>query len=53
VNVAFGKIPGAEPGTYTVDHTGSIVVIDPQGRYAGFIKAPHQTAQLMQVLAGL
>lgn len=53
VNVAFGKIPGAEPGTYTVDHTGSIVVIDPQGRYAGFIKAPHQTAQLMQVFAGL
>ena len=38
VNIAFGKIPGAEPGTYTVDHSSSIDVVDPFGRYAGFIK---------------
>ena len=53
VNVAFGKIPGGEPGTYTVDHTGSIVVIDPEGRYAGFIKAPHQIPQLVRIMSGL
>ena len=53
LNVAFGKIPGAEPGSYTVDHTGSIVVLDKAGRYAGFIKAPHQPAQLRQIILGL
>jgi|TARA_B110000305_G_scaffold179121_1_gene198452 protein SCO1/2 len=53
LNVAFGKVPGAEPGGYTVDHTGSIVVLDQAGRYAGFIKAPHQPAQLQQIIIGL
>jgi len=53
LNVAFGKVPGAEPGSYTVDHTGSIVVLDETGRYAGFIKAPHQPGQLQQIILGL
>lgn len=53
LNVAFGKVPGAEPGSYTVDHTGSIVVLDETGRYAGFIKAPHQPGPLQQIILGL
>jgi protein SCO1/2 len=53
LNVAFGKVPGKEPGTYTMDHSASIVVIDPQGRYAGFIKAPHQSTNIAQVLSSL
>ena len=53
VNVAFGKIPGSEKGSYTMDHTGSIVVMDPEGNYAGFIKAPHQPAQLREIMGGL
>ncbi|MDG1114774.1 MAG: SCO family protein [Pseudomonadales bacterium] len=53
LNVAFGKVPGTEPGSYTVDHTGSIVVLDEAGRYAGFIKAPHQPGQLQQIIMGL
>ena len=53
LNVAFGKVPGPELGSYTVDHTGSIVVLDKTGRYAGFIKAPHQPGQLQQIIAGL
>ena len=40
VNVAFGKVPDGEGG-YTVDHTGNIVIINPQGHYQGFIKLPH------------
>jgi len=49
VNIAFAKMPGEEPGTYTVDHSASIVVIDPQGRYRGFIKAPHKAQSLIQI----
>lgn len=41
LNIAFGKVPGPEPGSYLVDHSASLVVVNPQGQYAGFIKAPH------------
>jgi protein SCO1/2 len=53
LNSAFGKVPGREPGTYTVDHTASIIVINPDGRYAGFIKAPHQALSITKVLDSL
>lgn len=53
VNVAFGKVPGAEPGTYTVDHSASIVVIDPEGRYAGFIKTPHIEMNIKRIVESL
>ena len=53
VNIAFGKIPGAEPGTYTVDHSSSIVVVDPFGRYAGFIKQPHQAEKISSIISSL
>ena len=53
VNVAFGKIPDKEPGTYTMDHTGSIVVINPQGGYQGFIKAPHNAQDLATIIRHL
>lgn len=49
VNIAFGKVPGPEPGTYLVDHSASIVVIDPEGRYAGFIKAPHRPNDIQAI----
>ncbi len=53
VNVAFGKVPGPEPGTYTVDHSVSIVVVDPDGHYAGFIKAPHDALRIKQIVESL
>ncbi len=53
VNIAFGKVPGAKPGTYTVDHNASLVIIDPEARYAGFIKAPHQAGKIERVLSTL
>lgn len=53
VNVAFGKVPGELPGTYLVDHTASLVLIDPEGRYAGFIKAPHNAQKIQRIVAGL
>ncbi len=53
VNIAFGKMPGDGPGTYTMDHTASLVVIDPQGRYAGFIKAPHNAQNIKKIIRAL
>jgi protein SCO1/2 len=48
VNVAFAKVPlrspveGSGAQSYTVDHTGNIVIINPRGHYHGFIKLPHK-----------
>ena len=53
VNIAFGRVPGAEPGAYTVDHTASLVLVDPEGRYAGFIKPPHHARNIQRILATL
>ncbi|MCB1646823.1 MAG: SCO family protein [Pseudomonadales bacterium] len=53
VNIAFGKVPGTEPGTYTVDHSASIVVVDTAGKYAGFIKAPHDEQNIIRIVEAI
>ncbi|HJU71218.1 MAG TPA: SCO family protein [Paucimonas sp.] len=37
--VFYQKVPGKEPGSYTVDHTAGSYVFDPQGRLRLFV--PH------------
>jgi len=46
LNVAFMKVPD-EHGGYVIDHTGNIVIIDPKGRYVGFMKLPHQADKIL------
>ncbi len=53
VNVAFGKVPGGGSGSYLVDHTASLVLVDPEGRYAGFIKSPHNAQNIQRIAATL
>lgn len=53
LNIAFGKVPGPVPGSYLIDHSASLVLIDPEGRYAGFIKAPHNASKIQRVIRGL
>jgi len=53
VNVAFGKVPGAEPGTYTMDHTANLIVLNPAGHYVGFIKQPHRAEAIAEVMTSL
>jgi protein SCO1/2 len=53
MNIAFGKVPGNEPGSYLVDHSASLVLVDPEGRYAGFIKAPHNAQRIQRIVAAL
>jgi protein SCO1/2 len=33
-------------GGYVIDHTGNIVIVDPKGHYAGFMKLPHQADRI-------
>jgi protein SCO1/2 len=46
LNVAFMKVPD-DKGGFTIDHTANIVIIDPSGRYAGFMKLPHQADRIL------
>src|SRR3546814_15915512 len=43
--LVFAKVPapeGAPPDSYTIDHSATIAVPDPQGRMAGIIQQPLQ-----------
>jgi len=53
VNIAFGKVPGPELGTYTVEHSASIVVVNPRGQYAGFMRAPHNAQNIQRIVTHL
>ena len=52
LNVAFVKVPSADGG-YSVDHSGQIVIINPQGQYHGFIKMPHLVETIVQTFLAL
>ena len=41
------------PGDYTVDHTTYLVVINPQGRLAGFFRSPLVPAEIVDDLVAL
>ena len=46
VDVAFATVPDGQGGL-TVEHSGHIVLIDPEGRYRGLIKSPHEVETLV------
>ncbi len=54
MTVVYVKVPGATPDTYTMDHSTTLILIDPQGQLAGYFTSPHQrdalVADLTQVL---
>lgn len=47
LNIPFAKVPGGGDN-YQIEHSGSIAIIDPQGHYVGFLKAPHELGKLLQ-----
>ena len=52
--VGIPFIPGdSSRENYTVDHSGNLVLIGPDGRQQGFIRAPLNVSKLSQQLPGL
>lgn len=45
LNIPFTKVPGGGDN-YQVEHSGNIVIINPQGHYVGFFRAPHELPKL-------
>ncbi len=56
LSMVFAKVPapaGAPPDQYSVDHSATIAVLDPQARMAGVISPPFEPAQIAQDLLAL
>jgi protein SCO1/2 len=53
VNAPFFPVVNNPEPNYTVDHSGSLVLISPDAKYAGFFRAPHDTVKLTKALASL
>lgn len=51
LGLAYQKIPGANERDYTVDHSAALVLLDPQGRVAGYFQPPHKLDTLAADLA--
>ncbi len=49
-SVVSMKVPGSsgDEKDYLVDHSSSIVLLDPEGRIAAFLKAPHTPDSILQ-----
>lgn len=49
LGMVFMKVPaaaGEDPANYSIDHSAHITLLDPQGRFAGLIRAPHAPAAI-------
>lgn len=46
LSLVYAKVPGDTPETYTMDHSAALVLIDPQGRVAGYFLPPHRVKEL-------
>ena len=53
VNAPFFPVVNNPDPNYTVDHSGSLVLISPEAKYAGFFRAPHNTGKITKALASL
>lgn len=54
VGVVYMKVPtGDGPYDYTIDHSASILLLDPQGRLAGLARPPHDLTAMTRELAEL
>tara|TARA_Y100000768_G_C23514662_1_gene467547 strand:- start:187 stop:531 length:345 start_codon:yes stop_codon:yes gene_type:complete len=53
VNAPFFPVVNSPEPNYTVDHSGSLVLIDPDAKYAGFFRAPHDTSKITKALASI
>lgn len=56
LSLVFAKVPapdGAPPEQYTMDHSATLAVLDPQGRMAGVVQPPLDPAAIGADLAAL
>lgn len=52
LNVVYLKTPkkNGKPGEYDIDHSGTLLLVNPQGQLAAFFSMPHQANKIAQDL---
>ena len=50
VNSPFDPVSNSQYSSYSVTHSGNIVLINPEGLFAGLFKAPHDEEKILKVL---
>lgn len=53
LNSMFAKAPIDDSGSYLVDHSMSIAIINPAGEHHGFLRGPHNVANMNQALRAI
>ncbi|QHS09180.1 SCO family protein [Sinimarinibacterium sp. NLF-5-8] len=53
LGVAYVKVPGKTDDSYSMDHSSALILIDPQGRIAGYFTPPLRVDVLSQDLRKL
>lgn len=51
LGIAYVKVPGATADDYTIDHSAALVLLNPQGKVAGYFQAPYKLDSLAADLA--
>lgn len=53
LGIAYAKVPGATPEAYQMDHSASMILLNPQGQIAGYLTPPFEPARLVADLKPL
>lgn len=52
-SVAYAKVPGATPESYSMDHSAALILTNPQGHIAGFFSPPFDLKAMAADLSSL
>ncbi|HSW11306.1 MAG TPA: SCO family protein [Solimonas sp.] len=46
LGIAYAKVPGSSPDSYQMDHSASLILLDPQARIVAYFSPPFDPAKL-------
>ncbi len=53
LGIAYAKVPGATPESYQMDHSASMILLNPQGQIAAYLTPPFAPDKLVADLKPL
>ncbi|MBK69949.1 MAG: hypothetical protein CMB53_00900 [Euryarchaeota archaeon] len=53
VNAPFSPVTKSKDNNYSVDHYANLVLVNPDGKYAGFFRSPHRVENINKSLESL
>jgi len=53
LGIAYAKVPGASPESYQMDHSASMILLNPQGQIVAYLTPPFEAGRLVADLKPL